>query len=60
MPQRGKALRHDDLAFFDRLATLTREPDAHFDELRTLYESDDRLRVPARVFNANPSREEVV
>src|SRR5262245_56515065 len=45
-------LRNDQLALFDRLAALTRVPDASFAELRTLYEGDDRLRVPAIIFNA--------
>jgi len=40
-----------DLAFFDRLATVSREPDAHVDELSTLY-WDERVRVPETVFNA--------
>ena len=33
--------------FFDRLATFSRTPDYYFDEMRTEYESDDGLRVPA-------------
>ena len=40
-----------DLAFFDRLAIVSREPDAHIDELAALY-SDERVCVPAIVFNA--------
>ena len=40
-----------DLAFFDRLAIVSREPDAHIDELAALY-SDERVSVPATVFNA--------
>jgi hypothetical protein len=40
-----------DLAFFDRLAIVSLEPDAHVDELRTLYR-DERVSVPATVFNA--------
>jgi len=52
MPRPGDALSEDRLSFFDRLAALTRAPDQSFDELRRLYESDDRLRVPAYVFNA--------
>ncbi|WP_437336143.1 transglutaminase-like domain-containing protein [Sorangium sp. So ce394] len=39
-------------ALFDRLAALTRSPDASFAELRQRYESDERLRVPPTVFNA--------
>lgn len=40
-----------DLVLIDRLADLTHDPDAHFDELRALYQNDARLRVPATVFN---------
>lgn len=60
MPRPGETLRDDQLAFFDRLAELTREPDAWFDELRRLYESDDRLRVPGTVFNALLNRPETL
>jgi hypothetical protein len=49
------AMRRQDseleLAFFDRLAIVSREPDAHVDELSALY-SDARVRVPGTVFNA--------
>lgn len=48
----GEQMEEEQLAFLDRLAALTRAPDASFAELRELYESDDRLRVPATVFNA--------
>jgi hypothetical protein len=41
----------DDLAFFDRLAIVSREPDAHVDELSALYR-DERVSVPGTVFNA--------
>jgi hypothetical protein len=40
-----------DLALFDRLAIVSREPDANLDELTALY-CDDRVSVPATVFNA--------
>lgn len=39
-----------DVALIDRLAALTREPDRHFDEMRTAYR-DSRLTVPSVVFN---------
>src|SRR5262249_37213835 len=52
MPKPGEALQAEQLEFFDKLAALTRDPDASFEELRGLYEHDDRLRVPAVVFNA--------
>lgn len=48
------------LQLLDRVAALTRDPDASFAELRALYESDDRLRVPATVFNAVLGRLEAV
>jgi hypothetical protein len=40
-----------DLAFFDQLAIVSREPDAHVDELSALYR-DERVSVPGTVFNA--------
>jgi hypothetical protein len=60
MPRPGESLSEGQLAFFDRLAALTRDPDASFDELRVLYKNDDRLRVPATVFNAVLQRPEAV
>jgi hypothetical protein len=51
-PPPNDPLNDDQLAFFDKLAALTRAPDASFAELRALYEGDDRLRVPPVVFNA--------
>jgi hypothetical protein len=53
-------LNNDQLAFFDRIAALTREPDASFDELRRLFEGDERLHVPAIVFNALLNRSEAI
>jgi hypothetical protein len=40
-----------DLAFFDQLAIVSSEPDAHIDELNALY-CDQRVSVPRTVFNA--------
>ena len=40
-----------DLGFFDRLAIVSRAPDAHVDELSALYR-DERVSVPGAVFNA--------
>jgi len=59
MPGPGHALSEDQLSFFDRPAAITREPDQSFEELCRLYESDDRVRVPATVFNAlrNPGEQ---
>lgn len=60
MPRPNEQLQADQLAFFDRLATLTAAPDASFAELRALYEGNDRVRVPATVFNALLNRPEPV
>jgi hypothetical protein len=60
MPHPDEPLQHDQFEFFDRLATLTRVPDASFEELRQLYEEDDRLRVPATVFNVKLNRPETM
>ena len=59
-PQPGESLDEDRLAFFDRLALYSQEPDASFDELRQLYDADGRVRVPAKVFNAVTNRVESV
>ena len=45
-----------DLALFDRLAVLSHDPDAHFHELRAVY--DRQLAVPSTVFNAVLNRAE--
>jgi len=45
-------VRREQLSFFGRLAALTREPDASFEQLRELYGGDARLRVPSTVFKA--------
>jgi hypothetical protein len=50
----GKMPRQDrelDLTFFDRMAVVSREPDAHPDELIELFH-DERVTVPGTVFNA--------
>jgi len=60
MPQPDATLDEEALAFFDWLAALTRTPDAEFAELRSLYDGDERLRVPATVFNAVRQRPEAV
>jgi hypothetical protein len=56
----GERLDDDRLAFFDRLAALTRAPDESFEELLALYHGDERLRVPAIVFNTLLNRPETV
>lgn len=60
MPGPDQPLQHDGLALFDRLAALTRAPDAVFAKLRALYEGDNRLRVPVTVFNALLKRPEAI
>jgi hypothetical protein len=60
MPKPGSTLSADQLRFFDRLAELTRAPDPAFAELRKLYDGDDRVRVPAQVFNSLLNRNEAI
>jgi len=48
-----------DVAFIDKLAALTVEPDRHFGELRAIYQ-DPRVKVPATVFNAVRNRPETL
>lgn len=40
------ALTEEEMALLDRIAVLTVAGDAAFDEIRAIYENDDRLRVP--------------
>jgi hypothetical protein len=58
MPAPNEPLQPDQLALFDRLAALSRTPDAAFNELRALYQGDERLRVPAIVHNSVLNRDE--
>jgi hypothetical protein len=60
MPHPDQSLQDGQLAFFDKLTALSRDPDTSFDKLRALYEGDERLRVPATVFNALRNRPETV
>jgi len=60
MPGPDEPLGEEQLAFFDHIAALTRAPDASFDELRALYEGDERLRVPATIFNAIRNQPETI
>lgn len=59
-PRPDSALNEDQLALFDRIAALTREPDTSFSELRRLFDADDRLGVPPVVFNSLRNREEAI
>ncbi len=60
MPAPGEAIGDEQYALFDRLAGLTRDPDAAFAELTAAYAGDARLRVPATVYNAVLNRPEPV
>jgi hypothetical protein len=60
MPPPNAQLTREQLAFFDQLAALTADPDGSFEQLRTLYENDTRLRVPTTVFNGLLNRPEAV
>lgn len=48
------------LDLFDSVAALTVDPGAHFDELRSRYETDSSLRVDGTVFNAARGQIETV
>ena len=52
MTANDAALSAETRAFLDHLASLTFAVDASFRELCSIYEADDRLRVPLIVFNA--------
>jgi hypothetical protein len=59
----GPMAREDeglDRPLFDRLAALTLDADRRFGEIRVLYDADERLRVPATVFNAVLNRQDPV
>jgi hypothetical protein len=60
MPGPDEPLSQGALVLLDRLAALTRTPDAACAELHALYEGDARLRVPATVRNAVLNREEAI
>jgi hypothetical protein len=53
MSMNDEGLTPDKLELLDKIAALTLAGDEAFGEIRKLYESDDRLRVPATVFNAD-------
>ena len=60
MPQPDEPIDAARLELLDRLARLAQAPDAGFAELRRTYAHDDRVRVPAEVFNAVRHRLEPV
>jgi hypothetical protein len=53
MEMHDDALTDDKRALLDKVAALTLAGDEAFPEIRKLYESDDRLHVPDKVFNAD-------
>lgn len=60
MPRPDEPIDAGGRELLDRLARLAQAPDAGFAELRRTYEDDDRVRVPAEVFNALHRRLETV
>lgn len=58
MPRPDETLEGEQLAFFDKLAAFSEEPDKHFVALCDAYENDNRLTVPDQVFNALRNRPE--
>jgi len=60
MPRPGERIDDEHMELFDRLAALTRDPDASASELAAHYRSDPRLTVPDTVFNAVLRRDETV
>jgi hypothetical protein len=59
-PQPNANLDAAALAFFDRIAELTLEPDAAHAEMQSAYSTDIRTRVPPEVVNALRQKVEVV
>ncbi|NED96525.1 transglutaminase domain-containing protein [Phytoactinopolyspora alkaliphila] len=60
MPAADEPIDDDRLELFDRLAALTRSPDAGFTELHAVYQDDERIRIPDTVHNAILGRDETV
>jgi hypothetical protein len=60
MPRPDERLADDRLVLFDDLSAIGRDPDAAFDLVRQRYSDDERLAVPATVFNAVLNRMESV
>jgi len=60
MPAPDETIGEDLIALFDRLAALTRDPDAVAAELAAAYADDPRVYVPATVYNAIRDRTEPV
>ncbi|WP_129666043.1 transglutaminase domain-containing protein [Phytoactinopolyspora endophytica] len=60
MPGVDQPIDDDQVRLFDRLAALTRSPDAGVDELSSAYHDDERVRVPRTVINAIRLRNEEI
>jgi Transglutaminase-like superfamily len=60
MPGAYEPIGEERCALFDRLATLTQEPDGSLTELLRLCQTDERLRVPATVRNAVRGHDEPI
>jgi hypothetical protein len=60
MPVPDEQIDGERLALFDRMAELTRDPDATFGDLTAAYAADERLRVPGAVYNAVLRRSETL
>lgn len=60
MPGPDDHIGDADTDLFDRLAALTQNPEAGFDELRRLGLNDPRVNVPPTVYNAVRGRDEPV
>jgi hypothetical protein len=59
-PNPDERIADEQLELFDKLAALSLDPDASFDELRKLYAENQSLRVPATVFNSLLNRRETI
>ena len=59
-PQPNEQINDEQFEFFDKLAALSRDPDASFDELRKVYAENQNLRVSTTVFNSLLNRRETI
>lgn len=60
IPAPDDHLDDQQLAFFDALADLVRDPDGNFAEIRERYDNDDAVRMPGAVRNALRQQQEAV
>ena len=56
----GKEPSDEQMALLDRIATLTLEPDAHFDEIRAIYAAEPSLQVGQKVKNWQTNADEAL